>query len=168
MSFQNSKHRAFSLVELLIVMAIGAGIMGLLGMLFARIVQAHSTATEHSQDLLILDRLSEQFRRDVHGVMEASLDRTPQPSQGLRLLQPGGSAVQYELTHSGVQRSEASGDKIERREEFLLSSIKVLGFENHRAQDGELSMLLSLGRDDERAPAKRFKITARVGLDQSW
>ena len=66
MTPSRSGRAGFALVEMMIVMAIGTVLVGVLAATLSKVIAANGRASDHLEALVGMQRLAEQFRRDVH------------------------------------------------------------------------------------------------------
>ena len=127
--------------------------------------------SEHLETTTTLGRLAEQFRRDVHAAVEATPSAADAPAPQLRLNGPGDLRIEYESTDGGLRRTQFEGDKVRQREFFVLSAMKVTGWE-FQASSRQVSMIVGrLTQREVDVPGTvryRFPITARLARDHRF
>jgi hypothetical protein len=159
------------LVEVMTCMVIGMVLLGIITTIFVRVVVMNPTAREHLETTITVGRLAEQFRGDVHAALEATNSEADAPSARLGLQWPGNVRIEYELADNGIRRAMFEGDQIRQREQFVMSGMKVVGWEI-KTQDREVSLivgrLLRRDGDDSQSIRYRFPITARLARDRRY
>ena len=159
------------LVEVMICMVIGMVLIGVITTTFIRVIVMDPAAHQHLETTTTLGRLAEQFRRDVHASLEATPSAADAPGPRLTLHGPGEARIEYELTVDGLRRARLEGDQVLQRELFVLSDMKVTGWEV-QPSNREVSLIiggLSQRLVDDAAMVKRqFTITARLARDHRF
>ena len=165
MNRRAARHAGYTLVELLVALAIGAGMLSLAGTLLARAIAANAAATDHMRGVVALGALGQQFRRDVHATSGAATSAVDGQPARLLMNLPDGGRIEYEISAAGLVRTQTSDGQPRRRESFSLPGMKALGFKADPTADGEVSIFLGRlsGRPDDASDLSgRFEITAVV------
>ena len=156
------------LVEVMTCMVIGMVLLGIVTTIFVRIVVMNPAAREHLETTITLGRLAEQFRGDVHAALQATSSEADAPAARLSLQWPGNVRIEYEMAEGGIRRARIEGDQIRQREQFVMSGMKVVGWEI-KTPDREVSLmigrLLRRESDEGQTVRYRFPITARLARD---
>ncbi len=135
--------RGMTLVELTTAMAIGTVLLGLAVTLLARVIEANATAGEHLEGIVVLDRLGEQFRRDVQASASAHIGGPTASLQCVWLIACDGSKVQYDISASGLRRTKTVAGLPTHRDSFALPGMKALAFEHNADANGEVSLRIA-------------------------
>lgn len=113
--------QGFTLVEMIVVIAILSGFFILIGTLFALLMRSEKTVM---QSLLLertIARLSEQFRKDVHFT---SLPNDPEPTteelSEIVLAGVGNESVRYRVSKNGIERQLINQDSVTARDSFVM------------------------------------------------
>src|ERR1700680_3847229 len=85
------------LIEVLLGMAIGMVLLGVMTTVFVRVVVMNPAANEHLETTITLGRLAEQFRGDVHAALQATSSAADGPAMRLSLQWPDNVRIEYEL-----------------------------------------------------------------------
>jgi prepilin-type N-terminal cleavage/methylation domain-containing protein len=131
--------RAFTLIEILVVITVGSVLMGVAVVMLAALLKSEGSSRRHLEYCTILNRLDDQFRDDVHAAAKA----TPgERGEALELVmpEPGAKLVRYRFEPGEIVREESEGEKILGRESFTLPEEVSAKFE--QKQEGESSMLI--------------------------
>jgi prepilin-type N-terminal cleavage/methylation domain-containing protein len=123
------RRRGFTLIEMLVAITVGTTLAGIAVFLLYALMKSHNTGREHLEYCRTVNRLAEQFRDDVHSMRKTSPDAT----ETLCDLLPNtadDTRVRYQCLEGRIDRSELQGEKIVRRESYMLpqdleSSIKT-------------------------------------------
>lgn len=112
------KRRGASLVELLVVMSLGAGLLTTTAVVLHRVMHSHGKTRHFLDASRSALRLSDQFRSDVHRARKVTKDNLDAPIV-VRLELGAADIVEY--THEGgvVRRTELKQDKVASREEYI-------------------------------------------------
>ena len=113
------RRRGFSVTELLVVMSVGSVVLTMSAVLIHRLMQTESQARRFYNVERTVLRLSDQFRRDVHGAGAAAIDNPAgTDSPFLRLTLVDGQTLEYGRRGGVLSRIQKDGDKIVSRDEF--------------------------------------------------
>ncbi len=127
------RRRGIFLIEMLVVITVGSVLAGIAVFLLYALRTNHDAGREHLEYCRNINRLAEQFREDVHSMLKTS-------QQGketeIDLLPDGADSgsnnakVRYQLLDDRIERGELQGDKVVRRESYVLgpdveASIKI-------------------------------------------
>ena len=99
-----SARSAYSLVEMVFVIGLGAVLMSVLAILVTQVLAANTASREHAEGITIIGSLAEQFRRDVHSA--SAIDRQAGPPERLQISRADGTRIDYEIIDGGVRRDE--------------------------------------------------------------
>jgi hypothetical protein len=117
--------------------------------------RAHASAERTAQ------RLSDQFRTDVHGASAAAVDNSSANEKAFaRLELDNGRVAEYSRSRGAVLRLESGGSQPTRREDFIFPSAAVLTIEQKSApQRLALTIVLT---PTEQAPTKEKQIVDSI------
>lgn len=131
MNNRRSNRRAFTLVEMMVVISVGSVLMGLaLGMVH-RTMRAESTVRTHARVERTAARLSRQFRHDIHEAESVLLDQQSDVPL-LQLILPDQRPITYRIESSSLLRQQQHSDEQTHRELFSFP-------DNYSLQFAELS-----------------------------
>jgi prepilin-type N-terminal cleavage/methylation domain-containing protein len=124
-----NRRRGISLIEMLVVISIGATLAGIAVFMLHALMKSHYNGRDHMQYSRTMNRLAEQFRADAHAMQKTSSENTDTTFT----LLPGttdGVKIRYQCLQGRIDREEVQGDKIVRQESFILppdveASIKI-------------------------------------------
>jgi hypothetical protein len=161
-----------SLHELLVVMSVAAGIVGVAGTLIHRLLAVEHDATRAARFAASVSRLSRAFRADVHAARDVEL---PAPNAGepavlVATLADGGQ-VRYEFDSHLVARSETREGARVHRDVFHFPPRSQLHCS--QSEDGKLVKLeLDLAaRDPEpniERPLRKLVVEAALSRDHRF
>lgn len=128
-SFAPSR-RAFTLVELIIVLTVATAIVGVAVMLIELLLRSERDTARGFRNARVLMRVSQIFREDVHAaerveVNAPEVDKKP----GLNLGLSDGRRVYYEIDAHELRRTESQGDKASHQDTFRFPPRSELRFE---------------------------------------
>jgi prepilin-type N-terminal cleavage/methylation domain-containing protein len=158
-----SARRAFTLIEMITVIAVGAALTGIAVSLLLVLYRADRNGRAHAAAAQSLQQLAEQFRRDVHAATDVTAnEKTPQQWQ---IDMPGGVVVRYALAADGVAREEKAGEKVVRHESYRLSGDSTVLVMADRAASPPVATLTVEPKEVTERPGKTFRIEAVLGRD---
>jgi len=167
------RRRAYSLVEMLVVIATGTAMMGVaLGLLHMLMRMEQDSLNEVSQQGE-LDRLADQFRRDVHAADRFAVPSAPGKEDSppaWQLALEADHVVEYRAEQEELIRLERKGDQVLRGDSFLppagtTVSIDLVG----EAAPGIVS--LRIARDASQPPSSigpGLRVDAELGKDRRF
>lgn len=166
-----SRTSGYTLIEMLVAIAIGTVLMGMLGAVVSRVLAANEAAGQHLEGIVALGSLGEQFRRDVRAASDATVVKEGGQIRRLQLNGLDGDQIEYEIAETGLRRTVSRSGQVQAREVFVLTGMKVLGWNEDFQESGEISLLV--GRlvrrgDDDRALGNQFSIAAPLARDRRW
>jgi len=132
----NMKSRnGYSMIEMLVVMATGAVVLGIAVALLHTLLQGERAGRERLRRCAVIGRLADQFRRDVHaavGTTAEQPDDGEDPAAGRCFELTPDVMVVYRFPPGAVTRSELAGAKLRHRESYRLppgatASVEVRG-----------------------------------------
>ncbi len=158
------KRRGVSLVEAITTMAVGAILLGVAVALMHTLLRTGDATRNRVHWCGSVDRLADQFRRDVHAAVS---EGTPE-SDGYRLDLGDGTTVVYQFQPGDVARTESQGESVVRRESFTLPPRSLVSIEVDADRSGGLISLV-IGPDAEapmRLAGPALRIEAIAGKDR--
>lgn len=159
----SSRRGITSLVEVLVAISIGSIAFILATVVLARMMRGDREAREHAQQTMVLTRLADQFRTDVHAAQTAKITRN---GAGLEMTLPGSGEVSYGWDQGRVRRKWA-GHPV-RQETYRLGGLKQTAF----ALEGEAPAMAVLALErkavEQKAAAQAIRISAAVGRDRRF
>jgi prepilin-type N-terminal cleavage/methylation domain-containing protein len=170
------QRRGFTLVEVLVVITVSSVIMGIAVTLLYGLLLTQRTARDHLHRCHELDRLAEQFRRDVH---LATTHNGADLTAGWQCHLPADRTVTYRAEPGGLVRVEHQGQVVRQRESFALPPNSVASIEvTNSRKDGRGPAIASLlvtpagdnpGTSAQGPPAARpVRIDAVLGRDHRF
>lgn len=111
--------RGVSLTELLLLMSSYTMILSMCAVLLHRVMRVEIDSRSHVGVERTSERLSRQFRHDVHHATAAKADATKLKNDAFLQLQiPNNQTIEYRRVNGNVLRTVSLGGKIVAREEF--------------------------------------------------
>jgi prepilin-type N-terminal cleavage/methylation domain-containing protein len=120
----------FTLIELLVVMSVGSLLMGLAIQVLERAMTISTNTAEQLDEARNVNRLADQFRRDIHLANDVDLETPEQLIVNL-----DGEAITYTFLEQSVNRVGVASDGITRREQFALGDRRSVTFSEMSAPD---------------------------------
>lgn len=160
------RRSAYTLIEMLAVLAVGSALLGTATATLYLVFRAESGGRQQLLLATTLDRLAEQFRRDVH---EADAI-TPRQPGAWEFRQPGGRTVEYRPGKDCLVRLELVCGRPERREEYALPTGAEVAIESPpQGRPGLAVLRITVPVDQTAAAARRgVRIEAALGFDQRF
>ena len=121
--------RGFTLIELMVVIAIISVIFSLVGAVFQRLFLSEQSAMRAALDEQTVSRLADQFRRDIHAATFAEIDTQREGATGSLGLfeanrdQP--AIVYVVLTDEVIREQRAADATVSHREVFRLPECRI-------------------------------------------
>jgi len=119
------RRKGFSLVEVMVAMAVGSVLMAIVVGLLYTLMETDRTSREHLRLRIAAARLADQFRRDVHAGVRLSgqgavAEDGAEAPAAWELELPPDRVVEYRLEEDSLLRTERAGGEVVRREWFKL------------------------------------------------
>ena len=111
--------RGFSLLEMLVAVTVGSVLMGIGVAILTLLLRLDRTGREHAHRAVVLGRLAEQFRDDVHAALRPMPAGTDHRAPWRLDLGPD-RTVSYRITPESVERDETAPGKPVRHESYPL------------------------------------------------
>jgi prepilin-type N-terminal cleavage/methylation domain-containing protein len=124
-------HRGFTLIEMLVVVTVGAALLATTATLLYAIMRSNETALDALQENAEINRFVEQFREDAHAAIEITLAKGAlknSPVEWSGKMQDGRTVV-YRSTPGEILRIELKGADTAGRESFALPQYDVFEIE---------------------------------------
>jgi hypothetical protein len=170
--YQRGNRRAgISLTELMVVQTIAAAMIGLMGMMFHRLLDAESEATHLARFSHSLLRLSQNLRADVHAAYDADIREPVDDLPRALVLKLGQEhEVRYELAAHVATRVETRSGTVVHRDDYYSPPGSRLEIERQGKQQVQLTVFWE--RAPSRAPVtgsfRQLTITAVIGRDHRF
>jgi len=161
------KRRAgYSLIELVVVMTVGAMMLGVAVGLLAMLLRTECAARDHLYHCTVLGRLADQFRRDAHAANAGNVDGPQRMQLELAL----NRTVTYHRRPGRIVRVEQVGQTAERRESFALPPAATASFEVHIDTTPTIASLAITRTTGEsgQLPSATLRIDAVLGSDHRF
>jgi prepilin-type N-terminal cleavage/methylation domain-containing protein len=158
--------RAFTLIEMIVAISVGSVLMGIAVSLLIVLLGAEQSGRTHAERSESLQRLADQFRRDVHaaaGKTAADVDR-----HGCRLRLADGGNVRYVIGTHVISREEQAGSKTVRRESYRLPNDSTAAIAVDGATTPCTARLTIMPDDVSMRSAHEIHIDAVLGRDHRF
>jgi prepilin-type N-terminal cleavage/methylation domain-containing protein len=133
------KRRAFTLIEMVAVIAIGSTVMGVGVVMLIAMSKSEGSSRRHLELCNNLSRLDGQFRADAHAAATAHASAEGDALE-LALPEPKKTLVRYRCQPTEISREEIEGDKTLRRESYPLPDEVTASLE--RKAEGSITSLV--------------------------
>ncbi len=161
--------RGYSLIELIVVMTVGATLVGIAVTLLGTLLQADRAVRSHHEQNAMLDRLAERFRRDAHAAEgPPAVEKNAEGEPAWRFVLPDGHDVWYVLSSAEVVREERNGKAIVRQESYLLPEDCVVAVAVADSAVPSIVSLLIAPADVSLRPGHEIRIDAALGRDHRF
>jgi len=167
------RRRAYSLIEILVVIAAGTTMMGIALGLLSMLIRLEEGSRDEVRRQTVINRLADQFRRDVHAADRLTVPDAPggEDSQPVWQfpLQPE-HVVEYRAGQGELVRMERADGEPLNRESFLLPtdvtvSIELVG----DAAPGIVSMQITPEGNERPGPTRPgVRVDAELGKDRRF
>lgn len=121
-----TRRKAYTLVEMLVVISITAVLLSLVTMALGRMLRATREVHAGGGQQLAWDRLLEQLREDAHAAVEAEVREAAEGPAVLSLTLPAGRTVSYQATPMGLQRQVEVAGQTEHQDWFRIQQAESL------------------------------------------
>lgn len=168
---QSGRRAGVTLVEALVVISALSVVSTLCVTTICLLLRAEAGGARSLHGSLMLDRLANEFRRDVHAA-ERVVVPEDQPRPTLELTTPTGKRISYSAGSAGVERIEREGESVVHREDYRLIDGPI------RFEISPEPRLVSLvyarqtptfsGEAVEDSPAREIRIEAVPNRDQRF
>jgi len=149
----------YTLIELSVTISVGSSLMMLAVGLLHQTMNLTSTARTRAAQHHTLDRLTQDFRQDVHVTTEAALT----DPQHLELLRADGTAVRYQIEPARIRREERLEGAIVRREDYVLGEGLVVTFETMDQPERAAFQLRAPSANAGAGPSPTRQVAAVLG-----
>ena len=155
--------RAFTLIEMVVVITLVAGLAIALGMLLTSLMHLDRAERKFLSEAVALDRLAFELRRDARDAIDAK------PGDGkVDLIEPAGAIVSYRAEKARIVRLETRDESEVRREVFNLTPTAHAFWEIEKAEGLKiLKMSIVFGSKNaiKRYP---FRVDATLGASRRF
>jgi prepilin-type N-terminal cleavage/methylation domain-containing protein len=159
-------YRGFTLIEILVATTVATIVLATAVALLHTLLRADAANRDAMQRSAAVNRLSGQFRDDVHAAV-----RIAASSPDWQFDLPGGRSVVYQVTADSIVRTEKAGQAVAGRESFSLPP-KAAAWIETATRDGVIlvSLLVVPAADDSAQPpsAAPLRIDAILGREHRF
>jgi hypothetical protein len=150
-----------SLVEMLVVITLMSGAMGICALTLSALFRTESQLRRDREQQLIGSRLADRWRTDVHGAVACTVEKD------CELKLADGRRVKYAIDGSVIHREVLRDMAVEHRDAFKLPKNVTPGFAmtNRRGRDFAILQLQPSGLDQPQSvPVRKAVIEAALNL----
>jgi prepilin-type N-terminal cleavage/methylation domain-containing protein len=125
------KRKAFTLVEMVVVMSIGTVLLTVSMVMLFALLKSEGSSRRHLEYCTVLNKLEEQFRCDVNQAVSTKVIPSDDVGMALELSlpEPEITLVIYRCEPKEISREEKEGDKVLRRESYNLPDDMIASIE---------------------------------------
>jgi hypothetical protein len=134
------KRRAYTLIEMLAVIAVTSAMMGVGVVMLIALLKSDGSSRRHLEFCKNLNRLDEQFRADVHAAASFSMNEEG-TSMELSMSDKSLSYICYVLRPMEISREELENGKTLRRESYSLPDEVKAGLAIKKEKYGDVLIL---------------------------
>jgi prepilin-type N-terminal cleavage/methylation domain-containing protein len=161
--------RGYSLVELTVVMTVGATLMGIAVTLLGVLLQAERSGRTHAGQNASLGRLADQFRRDVRAATAPlAAEKNDVGETVWRLDLAAGRSVWYVADEDEIVREERIGRTILRQESYTLPKGSFAAVAADGSAGPSIVRLTIVPTDASLRPGREIRIEAVLGQDRRF
>jgi prepilin-type N-terminal cleavage/methylation domain-containing protein len=158
--------RGFTLIEIIVAIAVATVVLAAAVALLHALLRADAAHRDAMQRSAAVDRLTQQFRDDVHAAV-----RVAGASPDWQFDLPGGRSVAYQMTADGIVRIEKAGQAVAGRESFSLPAGAVARIETAMRGGAtlvRLTVVPAAGDDAQSVSAAPYRIDAVMAADHRF
>ncbi len=159
--------RGFSLIEMLVVIAVSTVLMGVaigtLGLLF----RAEGSGRDHAGQAAHTARLADQFRSDVHAAIRP-ITAEGGPTGQWQLALPNDCTVTYRAAPGEMERRQEVGGKLLRRECYVIAAKDAAEIAFHADSSPPTATLVIRSPATSTAAAREIRIDAVLAKDHRF
>lgn len=160
----------FTLIECLVVMAVGALLISLAIAALQTVFQLERAGTQHKLRQAVLARVAARFRGDVWSATAVAEEASSAKTLHFAV---GDEQIVYTIEHGTIERSLRQHDAMHNREVYELPGAAFLGFEIAAANGQQRISLLCAERQPQAAAhdheyKKPLRLTATLGRDRRY
>ncbi|MGD0516285.1 MAG: prepilin-type N-terminal cleavage/methylation domain-containing protein [Thermoguttaceae bacterium] len=159
--------RGFTLIEMLVAVTVGATLAGIAVLLLYALMKSHNSGREHLEYCQTLNRLAEQFRGDVHSMQKTSPDAT----ETLFDLLPNtadDTRVRYQCLEGRIDRSELQGEKIVRRESYMLPQDMMAAIKTEALGEATVAVIVITPKEQTEKIYRAGPVRIEAVLGRDW
>jgi prepilin-type N-terminal cleavage/methylation domain-containing protein len=159
--------RAFTLIEMSVSIVVGAALLTVAISLLMALLGAGQSGSTHAGQSESLQRLANQFRRDVHAAVGQPA-AGPENRHGCKLSFSEGGSVRYTIGGDSVSREEQTGKKTILRESYVLPKGSTAKIAVDRAASPATVSLTIVPSDPSVESGPEIRIDAVFGHDHRF
>jgi prepilin-type N-terminal cleavage/methylation domain-containing protein len=162
-----NRRRGFTLLEMVVAISVSTVLMGIAVTTLIALLRNQNTGREHLQYCRSIERLAEQFRRDVHGAEKISAGE----KEGIMEIPAAsaeGATIRYQCFAGQIERTESKGGKIVSRESYILAPATEAALQVKSPPEGSVASIVISPRAQAGGAfcACAVRIESVVGLDK--
>lgn len=158
--------RAFTLIEMIVAIAVGATLMSLAVGLLVALQRAERNGRSHVERNEAIQRLADRFRRDVHAAGDVAINGEDRKEWRFDLT--GDNAARYVVEAPGISREERKESKVVCRESYALPTDLAVAVAVDRTASPPVVSLTIVPDDASMRPGYELRIDAVLGRDRRF
>jgi len=169
---QNEKckmRRAFTLLEMIIAMTVGATMLGIAVCLLAALLRTDRVGQDRVASNAAIERLAEQFRRDVHAAQEPPVaEKSIDGHTAWRLDLAERDSVWYVVDGPAIVREQWKQHATPRRESYALPKGYSFAMTTNAVGKDISIISIAIAPIDPASPGRKLKVDAAFGRDHRF
>jgi prepilin-type N-terminal cleavage/methylation domain-containing protein len=161
--------RGYALIEMTVVMTVGAVLLGIAVTLLGALLQAERASRGHIATSATLGRLADQFRRDVHAAHGRPIAEKNKAGDSIWRFDLGsGHGICYTAGTEEVVREEWVGIIVLRQESYTLPEEYCAEIAVGASADSRIIRLIIAPNESSMRPGHEIRIDALVDRDRRF
>jgi prepilin-type N-terminal cleavage/methylation domain-containing protein len=165
MNQESPSRRGHTLVEMIVVMTVGAMLLGIAVSVLHVLMRVEQSGRAHVERHETLARLADQFREDVHA---ASVKPAADGESVWRLDLAADRTVRYAAEKGRITREERMGDKTASRESYIMPDDYTAAMAPDDAKNPSLVGLIVKFKGVLGVKDREIRIDAALGKDRRF
>jgi prepilin-type N-terminal cleavage/methylation domain-containing protein len=163
------KRRGYSLIEMIVVLTVGATMLGIAVTMLGALMQAERNGRAHIGQNATLNRLADQFRRDVRGAKgKLAVEKNDAGETAWRLDLAAGRSVWYVADPDEIVREERTGHTILQQKSYSLPENYVATIAASDSAGLSIISLTIAPTEASSRPGHEIRIEAVLGRDRRF
>jgi prepilin-type N-terminal cleavage/methylation domain-containing protein len=165
MNHSPHNRRGHTLIEMTVVITVGAALLGIAVSVIHLLMRAEETGRDHFDRFTTLARLADQFREDVH----AAAAKPAADGQTAWRLEPAADrTVRYSAEDGEIVREERKGENVVSRESYKMPDDYAATIASDDASRPSLVSMTVVFKGKLGAKDREIRIDAALGKDRRF